>query len=297
MDNSLKIGAVSGLIAGIVFTIVSEIFHNMRLSIGLLEPWQRPFFENNTLVNIPLFIFWGIILGIIYSKVHSLILGKGVLKGLIYGLFLFVIITIKIETYLISYGYFLSTLGHLFWGFFVYIAYGLSLGFVYKFLRDRYFAIKEEPKIVTYDVKSGFYPGAIAGLFCGLNSGIVSVLGHLTGQWGVITGGEIVNTIEFWYSQFGHHVLINMIWGIIFGLMYPKVYNIVPGKKFTKGVCYALILYLITTFQINTWFVVWYANHNAWQLALISVLNIIAYGLSWTIYGLVLGYLYRKPSD
>jgi len=85
-----------------------------------------------------------------------------------------------------------------------------------------------------------------------------------------------------------------MIWGIIFGLMYPKVYNLVPGKKVIKAVFYSLILYLITTFQISTWFVVWYANHNAWQLAFIQFVSIFAYGLSWTIYGLVLGYLYKK---
>ena len=96
---------------------------------------------------------------------------------------------------------------------------------------------------------------------------------------------------------FGHHVLINLIWGIIFGLIYPKVYNVVPGKKVIKGICYALILYLITTFQFDTWIIVMYANHNAWQLALITFVSIFAYGLSWTIYGIVLGYLYRKPSE
>jgi len=275
LTNSWKIGAVSGLIAGIVFLIVSEIFTRIGLSIGLWDAWWRPFAVDNTIVNIPLFVFWGIVLGVIYSKVHSLIPGKGVLKGLIYGLFLFVIVTFRMETFLIPYGAVLNAVGNLFWGIFVWVAFGLSLGFVYKFLHNKYYPAKEEPKIITHDMKSGLLPGSIAGLMQGITAGFVSVIGHLTGQWGVTTGGEILPTIDFWISQFG----------------------LVPDKKIIKGIYYGLIVFLITSGQWFSWVTVWYANHNAWQFVNIMILNYFVYGFDWLIYGIVLGLLYRKPSE
>jgi hypothetical protein len=146
-------------------------------------------------------------------------------------------------------------------------------------------------------MKSGLLPGAIAGLMGGVTAGTVSVIGHLTGQWGVITGGEIIPTIEFWYNQFGHHAFITLVWGAIYGLLYPKVYNLVPGKKVVKGLYYGAILFFITTVQTDSWVTVWFANHNAWDLAFFSILGIFAYLFGHIIYGIVLGYLYRKPSE
>ena len=298
MSSSWKIGAVSGLIAGIAFLIVSEIFTGIRLSLDLVMDWSRPFLMGNTLVNIPLFLFWGMVLGVIYSKAHSLIQGKGVLKGLVYGLFFFVFVSVRLETFLIPYGYpILNVVGNLLWGFFVWISYGLVLGFLYEFLYNKYIPTKEEVKILTYDMKSGLLPGAIAGLMQGITAGVVSVIGHVTGLWGVPTSGEIVSTISFWVAQFGTHIIINMLWAIIFGAFFALVYNLVPGKRVIKGIYYALIMYFITMVIIFTWYTVWYANHNAWQLANSQFLNIFVFGIDDVIYGLVLGYLYRKPGD
>jgi len=294
MTSSLKIGAISGLIAGFVFVIVSEILSIMVLSIGLVEPWARVYYENNTLVNIPLFIFWGVVLGIVYSKIHSLVPGKGVWKGLIYGLLLFVIVTFRIETFMIPYSALLNAVGDLFWGIFVWVAYGLSLGFFYKLLLDKYYPTIEEAKIITYDVKSGLLPGAIAGIMEGITAGFVSVIGHVTGLWGVITGGAIVNTIGFWISQFAAHILLNMIWATVFGAFFALVYHLVPGKKVIKGLFYGLIMFCITSFQLLTWMMVWFANHNLWQLVYPSILDILVYGFDFVVFGLVLGALYRK---
>ena len=298
MSSSWKIGAISGLIAGIAYFIVSEIFVGIRLSFDLVEPWARGFLENNTLVNIPLFFFWCVVLGIVYSRVHSLIPGKDILKGLIYGLFLFVIVSVSLESYLIPYGYsMLNVIGNLLWGFFIWIAYGLSLGVLYKLLHDRYLPDKEEPKIVTYPMNSGLLPGAIAGLMQGITAGVISVIGHVTGLWGVPTGGEIVSTISFWAAQFGTHMIINMLWGTFFGAFFALVYNIVPGKKVGKALYYAFIIYFISIVQFSTWYVVWYANHSIWQISNAMVLNIIVYAFDVLTYGLVLGYLYKKPGD
>ncbi|MCW4033611.1 MAG: hypothetical protein NWF08_09515 [Candidatus Bathyarchaeota archaeon] len=295
MNNSLKAGIISGLIAGIVLGIFMEVFSQIAISIGFYEEWLRPLIINNFLVNIPLFVFWGIVLGVIYSKVHSLIPGKGVLKGLVYGLFLYVILVIRGDTFMIPYGLFLMVAGDLFSGIFIWPAYGLALGFFYQFLHNKYYPTKEEPKIITYSMKSGLLPGAIAGLMEGVAAGFVSVIGHLTGRWGVPVGGEIISTISYWASQFGTHMLINMIWGTVFGAFFALVYNLVPGKKVLKGLYFGLLMFFITTFQLYIWLIVWSANHDAWQLVSVWILNIFVYGFDFVVFGLVLGLLYRKP--
>ena len=290
----MKIGAVSGLIAGLVFEAVSEIVSPILLSIGLWETWFRPLIMNNTAINIPLFAFWGVVLGIIYSRVYSLVPGEGIWKSLVWGLFLWFIVEFRIQTFMIPYGAILNAVSGIFWGIFVYIAYGFSLGLLYKFLNDRHYPAREEPRIVSYDMKGGIQPGAIAGLLGGVAAGVVAVMGHVTGYWGVITAGKIVPTIGFWWSQFGVHVLMNMIWGTVFATIFPKVYNLVPGRRIGKGLYYGLIMYFITTFQITTWGTCWYAYHNASSLAITNMLSLSFSAANAVVFGLVLGALYKR---
>ena len=145
-------------------------------------------------------------------------------------------------------------------------------------------------------MKSGILPGAIAGLCGGISAGIFAVIGHVTGYWGIITAGEVVSTIDFWMSQFGTHILINMIWGTIFGAFFAKVYNLVPGKNVRKGFYYALIMVFITSIYCNSWDSTWYAYRGQYETALASILsNFLAVG-NTIVFGLVLGLLYKKPS-
>ena len=294
--KSWKIGAVSGLIAGIVLGIFTEVFIQIAVSIGLFEPWQRSIFTGNILVNIPLFVFWGSILGIIYSKVYDIIPKKGIWKSLIFGLFLWVITNIRLQAFMIPYAQVLSAAGDIFAGFFRWFTFGLVLGFLYELLHRKYSIPKEKKKIITYGLISGIIPGAIAGIMQGVAAGFVSVIGHMTGRWGVPVGGEIISTISYWASQFGTHMLINMIWGTVFGAFFALVYNLVPGKKVIKGLCFGLLMFFITTFQIHTWLIVWSANHDAWQLVSVWILNIFVYVFDFVVFGLVLGLLYRKPT-
>jgi hypothetical protein len=299
MNNSLKIGAISGFIAGFIILGISwQFFVNISLSIGLYESWFKPFLTNSLAVFIPYGIIFGVILGIIYSRVYYLIPGKGILKGLVFGFFLYIITAFRIETYVIPYGSdILNSVGDLFDSSFAWISFGLVLGIFYQLLSERYCPTREETKIITYDMKSGILPGAIAGVLGGTAAGICAIAGHLTGYWGVITAGKILPTIQFWYFQFGHHVLMNMIWGSFFGLIFPRVYNLVPGKKVGKGLCYGLILFLITSFNVGVLVLGFFAYHNAWQFALIQFLSNITSAANAIVFGLVLGYLYRKPSD
>ena len=295
MNSALKIGAISGLIAGIIFGIATTVFCNMAVSLGLYEPYFRILVTNNVAVNIPLGIIWGIIFGIIYSRVYNLIPRKGVWKGLIYGLFLYFIIIIRLVTFNLAYGRVLTAAGNTL-DFFSWLSFGLVLGILYRFLSDRYYPAKEEPKIITYDVKSGILPGAIAGFCNGMASSVVSVMGPAMGLWTL--GVPVRLTFDFWMGQAGAHIFLNMIWGTLFGFMFPKVYSLVPGRGVRKGLSYGLILFSITSFQLGSMFVPWSIFHELWQLVPFFVGATWLVGVAgYTAYGLVLGALYRKPSD
>jgi len=298
MNNSLKAGIISGLIAGIISAIVYQFFTDIAVSLGLYDSWWR---ENVLCIStiailIPILGFWGIIFGIIYSKVYSIIPKKGIWKGLIYGLFIWFITVFRIMTYLIPYGQYLNAAGEYFAYIFGAISFGLVLGILYEFLGSRYYPIKEKLKIKTYDMKSGILPGAIAGFCGGMAAGIVQVFGHVTGYWGVISAGEVVSTIDYWMSQAGTHTLLNMIWGTIFGTFFAKVYNLVPGKKVLKGLYFGLIMVFITSIETDSIYTGKLLYCNLWEVALSNFLGNLTSISNAIVFGIVLGLLYRKPS-
>jgi hypothetical protein len=292
--KSWKIGAIAGIVAGIFGGILLEISNNIAISIGLHETWYRSICVGNIIVNIPFLGLYGVLLGIIYSTVYSIIPKRGVLKGLIYGLILYFIIPIRFGMFLISYGLILWAAGDYFSGFFLWIAFGLLLAFIYELLHQKYNIPKKEKKIIQYDITSGILPGAIAGFCGGLAASVFAVIGHVTGYWGVFIEGEIFSTIDYWMSQAGSHIFINMLWGIIFGVFFAKVYNLVPGKKVRRGLYYGLIMLLITTFLFTTWGICWEVYHNEWEMALIDFLGLSIGTAQFIVFGIVLGFLYRK---
>jgi hypothetical protein len=279
MNNSIKNGIISGSIAGLVLTIVLEIYVRISVSIGLWDTFLREIITPYFFLKIfPLFIFWGAILGIIYSKVYSLIPKEKVMKGLIYGLLLFFIISLRYVMYDYPNTHTLSIAGFIFIDFFAWLAYGLALGIVYESLGKKYF-FEKESEISQYPIKSSLMPGAIAGL----SSGIIASVFYL-----------IFNMPEVW-NLIIIQILINILWGIIFGGIFNKVYNIVPRKKKKKGLYYGLIMFFITIFNVSSWTICLFAYNKYWQF----IPGVI--GFYWIsgfaqaiIFGLVLGYLYKK---
>jgi hypothetical protein len=299
MNNSLKAGIISGLIAGIVSAIVYQFFINIALSLGLLEPWWREnvFYTSHIAAYLLILGFYGIIFGAIYSKVYDIIPRKGVWKWLIYGFFIWFITIFRIYTYILPYGYgYLNAAGDYFAGFFGWVSFGLVLGILFEFLNKRYYLAEEKKKIVTYDMRSGLLPGAIAGLCGGIAAGVVAAIGHATGYWGVVTAGEVVSTLDFWMSQAGTHALLNMIWGTVFGTFFAKVYNLVPGKKALKGLCFGLIMVFITSIETNLIGTSRLIYIGLWEVALPNFLGNLISISNAIVFGLVLGLLYRKPT-
>ena len=293
MNSSLKIGAVSGLVAGLVAGIVCEFSNQVANLLGLFAPYFRAINTGNMIIDIPVFGFWGVVLGIIYSRIYYVVPREGILKAVIYGLFIWFITKIRIETWELAYGRILQVAGALFYGFLMWLSYGLVLGILYGFLRRKYYPTEEKLKVVTYAMISGILSGAIAGFAGGFASSMAATVPAL----GLVKypEGVIPFSFDFWLNQAGAQILLNLIWGTFFGFIYPRVYNLVPGEKVRKGLYYSIIVYMITSFLILTYVWPWAIFHDASATANYMLWTLfVNHGANAIVYGLVLGALYRK---
>jgi hypothetical protein len=296
MANSWKIGAVSGLIAGIVAGIIGAFMAIIYLYAGLpfnLHASNIADIPTFVTITITLTIIWGIILGVIYSRAHEVISGKVINKGLLYGLFCALIFPIRDAFFLTSYFYIdsLTSITMVIYALMVWIPFGLILAILYgRWHKD------EKQKTITYDMKSGVNPGAIAGFIGGVLAFFFDTFYVYIGLYPPADPGYFTD-ISLILGVFGTHVFIHLIYGVFFGAVFAKAYNIIPKKGIVKGFYYGLILFFISAFQITTWYV-------TIGLAFNDVFSWI-WGIVFTIfdifvlpaYGLVLGWLYKKPSE
>jgi hypothetical protein len=242
MTSSWKIGAFSGLVAGIVWGIVNSFIVISFLNLGLPYSYYEP--PNVTpLTEIFLFeiIFntvFGIIFALIFSKIYEAIPGKShALKGLFFGLGLYFLICIRSIIFLYSYGLIILVLNLLFT--ISPIIYGLILGILYKT------PIKEfETK---RDIKDGVIPGAITGLIFGF---VVIIMFVTSAYLGFVflfteTVPDYVTNIEFIINQYGAHTVINMFLMACFGAIYVRFYDVIPGKELIKGAIFGFLIWVI----------------------------------------------------
>ncbi|WP_455276839.1 hypothetical protein [[Eubacterium] cellulosolvens] len=127
MKSSIGAGAVAGLIGGIVAVIVGFI----SSSIGLYEPPPGPI-TNTIATMIILTIIIGAILGMLYSRLYVSIPGKAILKGIYFGLILWLISIINGAYILLVMVEKSISIRLIFVGFFIIIVYGPVLGTLYK---------------------------------------------------------------------------------------------------------------------------------------------------------------------
>jgi len=199
MTNSWKIGAIAGLVAGIVVGIFWSIVPIIVINLGLTYWWLPPPPETSILVfaltEMALAIVFGIIFGILYSKAYRVISGNAIRKGLIFALFLLIMYTGRFATINAAYGRFAFITVMIIWCL-GWIPFGIILGSLYESLRSRYYPTKE-PEIKTYDMRSGFLPGAIAGLVGGMATFVIIVIVTAIGIWYFIP--EQLSDVEFLY--------------------------------------------------------------------------------------------------
>lgn len=273
-----------------------DYFAKLSVSIGFWAFQWPQAVPNSAAANILISIIFGVILGIIFSRVHTILPGRIIIKGLCFGLIVYFIQTIRESTLSLSYGYFAYIAGRNFTDFPKFALYGLVLGLLYGFLINRYYPAKEKT-IITYDLKSGVLPGAMAGLVGGIAVAITNVVGlTFTGLFN-IPGFPSLPTFDILIVQAGTHILFNMIWGVIFGAMFAKVYNLVSGKGITKGIIYGLIIYLISTFQIGVFTLGWGLSSSIWAITATGIWAITVGFFQFVFFGLVLGLLYKKPAE
>jgi len=284
MNNSLKIGIISGLIAGIVASLVNISFYApLIFKLGLPyyyipQPPETPFIKI-AITEITITFIWGIILGIIYSKIHDMIPGKGVFKGLIFGLAYYLIYSIRIAIFHVAYGSMLEAASALL--LIAPIVYGLVLGILYK-------APKEKLKIKKHEILSGVIPGAITGFIFG-TAVIISFV--ISTYFGVILGfleifPDYLADFEFIIYQFMNHGWINMLWYAVFGAIYAEFYYRIPGRSIIKGAIFGLIIWLITSFRISLYWLAYGSLSWAFQWGLLPDLYIFV--------GILLEGVYRR---
>ena len=136
----MKSGLTAGAIAGIVTGIVSFALGPMLAQIGIIEPlggtweiWDPSFYVVYALAFISLALIWGTIFGLIYSRYYDSAPGKGVIKGLLFGLMIWLIKDVAAGSYVALMWVEISiSVALIIAGFFMWIVYGLVLGYLYK---------------------------------------------------------------------------------------------------------------------------------------------------------------------
>ena len=122
--------------------------------------------------------------------------------------------------------------------------------------------------------------GAIAGLIAGIIAGIISILHALSMLNLGLPFSCIITITEVPLTYITLvELTINIVWGIILGMFYSKVYDLIPVKHVFKGLFYGLILGLI--YNIRTaHFNYLYAYPNYAISITIGIFVLIFYGLS-----------------
>jgi len=311
MNNNLKAGIISGLIAGIVAGIIGAIFTIFVMKAGLPYLYAGPLPVTKIfIIEIILTLIWGIILSVIFLKAYDVIPGKRISKYIIYGLFCHLVLGIRIVTFWVPYAMVAESAPWIIIGFPKWIVYALVLGFLYEFLSSKKYIIIDKKEIIKYDMISGVVLGAFLGIINGILANLTLYIGMALGFWYTATGVsflEYLKDIEFVTYQFGTQTFIHLLWGAIFGAIFARSYNIIPGKGVTKGLYYGLVVALITGVHKGAFYLAY--GYIQPLGVLVPGLNIemkeffSVFGQEWivvdlvvyAVYGLLLGKFYKLP--
>jgi len=128
----MKSGVVAGAIGGLVGSIVAVLIVVLESLFVGLEPTPIPV-EQIIVTFFAITIIFGAIFGAIYQKLYDPIPGTGILKGVYFGLMVWLIKDVATAPYLAFID--MQTqlaIDYVFIGFFAFIPYGAVLGALYK---------------------------------------------------------------------------------------------------------------------------------------------------------------------
>ena len=139
-------------------------------------------------------------------------------------------------------------------------------------------------------MKRGIVASAIAGLISGLLSATLVAIGRLIGLYGVLTPpGNLFIFSTGW-------IVLTIIFCTSFGLLYTKIYNLLPGKGIKKGLYFGLMIWFIKDIAAGAYLIFSGIMTPGGIIEWVTAgVNLIVIGLyMWPIYGLALGALYKK---
>jgi len=142
-------------------------------------------------------------------------------------------------------------------------------------------------------MKSGIHPGAIAGFIDGVLAYFCAVFYPYIGVYPPEDLGYLTD-INFIMIQFGTHIFIHLFWGIIFGVIFAKAYNIIPKKGIVKGFYSGLFIFFISALQLLTFFWAYGLTFKQIIWTIVGVQYVIFDMLAYPVYGVVPGCLYKK---
>jgi hypothetical protein len=136
MKNAAVAGLIAGFFGGCGATIAYIIGVGTRLIPFPLETLNTTYLLNHLFFEVMIHVIYGSILAVIYSKLYDWIPSKGILKALIYSFLIYFIANVRTSLLIVGHSAdAIATpfpIGFLFAGFFVFLFYGIVLGFLYK---------------------------------------------------------------------------------------------------------------------------------------------------------------------
>ena len=139
MKNGYQKGMIAGAIAGVIMGITVTPLYFISVLIGISEilvsetVWDLSMYTLTVVAHISLGLIWGIIFGLLYSKYYECTPGKGIMKGLYFGLIIWMVKDLAAGSYTAFILQEATTAKFLiYYGFFMWIIYGVVLGFLYK---------------------------------------------------------------------------------------------------------------------------------------------------------------------
>jgi len=137
MKNGYQKGMIAGAIAGGIGGVAVFLSVFIFTPLGLVEAvgefeWTPSLYAALVFNIVTHDIFWGIVLGFLYSKVYNLVPGEGIMKGLTYAMVIYLIANIRTAHIIGGFGQMLWPKVFVWYGLSYFIAFGLVLGYLYK---------------------------------------------------------------------------------------------------------------------------------------------------------------------
>jgi hypothetical protein len=131
----------------------------------------------------------------------------------------------------------------------------------------------------------------IVGLIAGLLAGIVSMIFKISGLYSLFSvtpylevpfNIQIIAQVE---------IIWTIIWGVIWTVFYAIFYDYIPSQGMKKGLIYGLIIWILVSLRPKILNFIY--GYGQWSIpdALTGFFSICI------TYGLLIGFLYKKPSD